>query len=215
MNVNNEGACKPNSHQQRSTIGKDISKYNTRKYPSTKNKQTALPLVGAGVATKQPKIVHSKITHQSEVVSCLQQLKRSEQTAETEVAHNRTHGFNYSHPEALEWQMKSTSKQTAAAAAAAAAATTVVVPVGTVPKKTATSGLSVLLEAVDQVTNLQVPQQHGSEGVKEHHDLSSSTISAMLGAVADSQSHPFTKANAASNMPERQVKKILALAKDI
>ena len=112
---------------------------------SSTNKQTALPLVGAAVvATKQAAIVHSnaKLT----VASCLQQLKCSEQTA-TDVARNHTHGFNYSHPEAVEWQMKST---TATAAA--------VVPVGTVPKKTETNnGLSVLLEAVDQVTTLQIP----------------------------------------------------------
>ena len=104
---------------------------------STNNKQTALPLVGAAVvATKQAAIVHcnTKLT----VASCLQQLKCSEQTA-TDVARNHTHGFNYSHPEAVEWQMESIGKQTTSAAAAA------------------TSGLSVLLEAVDQVTTLQIP----------------------------------------------------------
>ena len=131
------------------------------KHVDSSNKQTALPLVGAVVATKQAAIVHGNTKHQSEVVSCLQQLKCSEQTA-TEVAHNGTHGFNCGHVEAPEWQMKGISKQVAASSEAA------VVPVGTVPKNTATSGLIVLLEAVDRVTTLQVPQQHDSEGVKEH-----------------------------------------------
>ena len=109
------------------------------KHVDSTNEQIALPLVGAVVATKQASIIHGNTKHQSEVVSCLQQMKCSEQTA-TDVAHNRTHGFNCGHVKAQEWQMKGISKQVAASAEAT------VVPVGTVPKKTATSGLIVLLE---------------------------------------------------------------------
>ena len=52
---------------------------------STNNKQTASPLGAAVVATKQAAIIHGNTKHQSEVVSCLQLMKCSEQTA-TDVA---------------------------------------------------------------------------------------------------------------------------------
>ena len=52
---------------------------------STNNKQTASPSGAAAVATKQAAIIHGNTKHQSEVVSCLQLMKCSEQTA-TDVA---------------------------------------------------------------------------------------------------------------------------------
>ena len=52
---------------------------------SANNKQTASPLGAAVVATKQAAIIHGNTKHQSEVVSCLQLMKCSEQTA-TDVA---------------------------------------------------------------------------------------------------------------------------------
>ena len=134
-----------------------MKRHSSHHLDSSTNKQTALPLVGAVVATKQAAIIHSNTKHQSEVVSCLQQMKCSEQTA-TDVAHNRTHGFNCGHVEAPEWQMKGISKQ-----------------VGTVPKNTATSGLIVLLEAVDRVQ-----QQHQGKKKGKRHNVNNSSSSQQL-----------------------------------